>query len=213
MWMRAALVLSITVASGGACAPGGPHASAFDPLCSTPVPQDPRAADRAACAFRAGSRAADTVALPSGSLPIQHVIVVMKENRSFDHIFGALSAVQSDAMTFPPGFNNPDPHGAPVAPFHLHTTCEPYDLGHQWEAMHRQIDGGKMDGYAKVAAAYTGTDGWFALGYYNQTDLPFYYWLASTFAINDQYFPSVRSGTYPNRDYLLLGTSDRVYST
>jgi phospholipase C len=70
-----------------------------------------------------------------------------------------------------------------------------------------------MDGYARVAGAFTDTDGWFALGYYDQHDLPFYYWLASTFAVADHYFSSVRSGTYPNRDYLLLGTSDKVRST
>jgi phospholipase C len=50
-------------------------------------------------------------------------------------------------------------------------------------------------------------------GIYDEHDLPFYYFLADTFAIADHHFPSVRSGTFPDRDYLLLGTSDKVKST
>jgi phospholipase C len=65
----------------------------------------------------------------------------------------------------------------------------------------------------RSAANTTGSDGHFAVGYYEAADLPFYYFLASTFALADHYFPSVRSGTFPNRDYMLLGTSDKVDAT
>jgi phospholipase C len=58
-----------------------------------------------------------------------------------------------------------------------------------------------------------GGDGHFVMDYYDGTDLPFYYFLANTFAIADHHFPSVRSGTWPNRDYLMLGTSDGVRKT
>jgi phospholipase C len=216
----AALALALL---GGACSRAddtGPDPAEPDTACMTPVAADPHASQRLACMFPAGARAAATLGLDDAAraaLPIQHVIVVMKENRSFDHIFGGLrggpGAKQPGAETFPAGFSNPDPHGNAVAPYHLNTTCLTNDPGHQWQAMHDQVDGGKMDGYARVAGAFTGTDGWFALGYYDARDLPFYYWLASTFAIADRYFPSVRSGTFPNRDYLLLGTSDKVQST
>jgi phospholipase C len=198
-------------AGGPGAGPGSSSGS-----CPTPIAADPHVDERLACAFPARARASATTGFDEttrAALPIQHVIVVMKENRSFDHIFGGLGAMQPDAETFPAGFTNPDPHGNPVAPYHLGTTCIQDDPGHQWQAMHDQVDGGKMDGYARVAGAFTGTDGWFALGYYDAHDLPFYYWLASTFAIADRYFPSVRSGTFPNRDYLLLGTSDQVQST
>jgi len=229
--MTRAGVLVVTLAIGGVSTGCGDHGGAGPdgrevdvdasgppdaPACTTPVAEDPLAAQRLACAFQAGDRAAATVGLGEAAraaLPIQHVIVLMKENRSFDHIFGGLRDVQPDAETFAASFTNPDPHGNAVAPFHLATTCIKYDPGHQWQAMHDQIDGGAMDGYAKVAGAYTSTDGWFALGYYTRDDLPFYYWLASTYALADHYFPSVRSGTFPNRDYLLLGTSDKVMST
>ena len=70
-----------------------------------------------------------------------------------------------------------------------------------------------MDGFVVSGAATTSSDGHFVMSYYEQADLPFYYWLASTYALNDRHFPSVRSGTFPNRDYMLLGTSDGVMST
>lgn len=209
-------------ACGGGPAGDGPDASGPDasepdaPACATPVVADPYASERQACAFTSGARASATVGLDEAArtaLPIKHVIVVMKENRSFDHIFGALGAMQPDAETFSAAFTNPDPHGFAVAPYHLNTTCLQTDPPHQWQAMHDQVNGGRMDNYARVAGADSGTEGWFVLGYYDEHDLPFYYWLASTFAIADRYFPSVRSGTFPNRDYLLLGTSDKVIQT
>jgi phospholipase C len=212
-----AVVFLLGACGGGATDVGLPDAPATidaapAATCPSPVAADPHLADRLACAFPAGARAADTVAAP-GALPIKHVIVVMKENRSFDHIFGGLRALQPDAEVFPADFTNPDKSGAAVAPAHLANTCVGWDPDHQWTAMHAQIDGGKMDGYVKSAASTTGSDGHFALGYYQQADLPFYYWLASTYALADHYLASVRSGTFPNRDYLLLGTSDKVQST
>src|SRR6185312_8673012 len=53
-------------------------------------------------------------------------------------------------------------------------------------------------------------DGHFVMGHYQEAALPFYYWLADTYAINDRHFASARSGTWPNRDFLLLGTADGV---
>jgi phospholipase C len=219
--MKASLVLVLSmVGCGGAgdALPdaGSPAGSGGPTQCPSPVADDPLAAMRAACSFGAGATADKTLGLSEAAraqLPIHHVIVMMKENRSFDHLFGGLAAVQPDAEVFPAGFSNPDTTGAQVAPFHLTTTCVPNDPDHQWSAMHVQIDSGKMDGYVKSAAGSTGSDGHFAIGYYEQADLPFYYFLASTFALADHHFPSVRSGTFPNRDYLLLGTSDKVDST
>jgi phospholipase C len=51
------------------------------------------------------------------------------------------------------------------------------------------------------------------MGYFDQSDLPFYYFLANTFSIADRHFASVRSGTWPNRDFMLLGTADGVRRT
>jgi phospholipase C len=79
--------------------------------------------------------------------------------------------------------------------------------------MHNQVNGGAMDGFVTSAARTTSTDGHFAISYYDQTDLPFYYWLASTWALNDRHFASIRSGTYPDRLFMMLGTNDGVQQT
>src|SRR5581483_10633542 len=63
------------------------------------------------------------------------------------------------------------------------------------------------------AARSTGTDGHFAMAYNDENDLPFYYWLANTFAVEDRHFTSERSGTWPNRAFLLLGTADGARAT
>ena len=148
------------------------------------------------------------------AIPIRHIIVVMKENRSYDAYFGQLPlAGQPAAESVPTTFVNADNNSMPVGPYHEVTTCVPYDPDHGWDAMHASVNGGKMDGFVVNAANSTGTDGHFAMGYYDAADLPFYYFLANTFALADRYFPSVLSGTHPNRDYLLLATSDGVSCT
>jgi phospholipase C len=232
-WLVLAVVLSACasgdIASGPAdaaaptpdAAPPTPDAAPAPepdagPTCPSPAAADDHLAERLACAFGPGALAADTVGLDEAArarLPIRHIIVMMKENRSFDHLLGGLPALQPDAEVFPAGFTNPDLQGSPVAPFHLGTTCLGQDPDHQWDAMHAQIDDGAMDGYVTSAARTTGGDGHFAIGYYQPADLPFDYFLASTYALADHYFPSVRSGTFPNRDYLLLATSDGVTAT
>jgi phospholipase C len=185
-------------------------------VCSTPVPADPLAAQRHACAFKAGDMASATLGLMDADrakIPIKHIVVVMKENRSFDHMLGGIKKTQPAADVADSSFTNNDKNGVSVAPFHLTTTCVGNDPDHQWNAMHSQVDGGKMDGFVTSAASTTGGDGHFVMGYYDERDLPFYHFLASTYALSDRHFAAVRSGTFPNRDYLLLGTSDNVQST
>jgi phospholipase C len=179
---------------------------------------------RASCEFQKGSLAKDTIDLSAIGCPnpIKHVIIVMKENRSFDHLFGELSKHgQPDAEPRPASFSNLDLTGAVVAPTHATTTCIPFDPHHQWDDMHAQVNGGKMDGFVKNAAVHvddingqaTTGDGHFVMGYYDNTDLPFYYWVASTFALADRYFPSVQSGTWSNRDFLMAATSNGIKNT
>ena len=204
------------VADAGSADSGRPEAPKEAGTCPSAPRTDRFLAQRAACAFTAGTHASSTLDLSSAEreqIPIKHVIVVMKENRSFDHIFGGLKALQPDVDVADTTFTNNDDKGAKVPFFHLPTTCESRDGDHQWAGMHAMVNGGKMDGFVTTAAASTGSNGHFAMGHYEQSDLPFYYFLASTFAVADRYFPSVRSGTFPNRDYLLLGTSDGVTAT
>ncbi|HUL98819.1 MAG TPA: alkaline phosphatase family protein, partial [Mycobacterium sp.] len=94
-------------------------------------------------------------------------------------------------------------------PFHKTTYCEVADLDHSWTGTHNEVNGGAMDGFtaANVDVADGDPTGSRTMGYYDQTDLPFYYGLFNTFAIGDRYFCSVLSQTFPNRLYLLAGTS------
>jgi phospholipase C len=185
--------------------------------CSTPVGADSMANLRASCTFKTGAKVADTLGITAAqraALPIKQVVVMMKENRSFDHIFGQLhDSGQPDTAATPTSFSNQDNSGNTVATFHLDTTCINKDPGHQWNEMHVQVNGGAMDGFVKSAASTTNTDGHFAMGTYSAADLPFYYWLANTFSINDRHFAAARTGTFPNRDFLLLGTADGVKCT
>jgi phospholipase C len=178
---------------------------------------DPLGALRASCSFGTGDPVTKTLPITEAqrsAIPITHVVVVMKENRSFDHLLGNLSASgQPDAEAIPASFTNLDKDGNPVAPFHLETTCVNMDPGHQWNEMHRQVNGGAMDGFVTNGADTTGSDGHFVMGNYTADDVPFYYWLANTYAINDRHFASARSGTWPDRNFLLLGTADGVKCT
>ena len=138
----------------------------------------------------------------------------MKENRSFDHIFGKLhDRGVPDVEPVPASFMNPDATGQPVFPFHATTTCTPYNPDHQTRAVAWCVDGGRMDGFVASAASSTGSDGTFVMGYLDEPDLPFSYWLARTFALGDRHFAPFASGTYPNRNFLPFGTNAGVVDT
>ena len=173
---------------------------------------------RAACELPAGATVEATLgaaaAAQAAKMPIEHVIVLMRENRAFDHYFGSLpKAGQPDVETWPATFTNKDKAGVDVAPFHADTTCFKADPPHQWDGMHKQWNEGKMDGFLTNAGATTTGDGHYAIAYFDQTDLPFYYFLANTYAIADRMFSSVLSGTFANRNYLLLGSSYGIKNT
>jgi hypothetical protein len=207
----------------GGSADSGPKDSGSDAsngdaaTCPSAVAPDPIASQRAACAFTTGALVKDTLGISEAAraaIPIKTIIVMMKENRSFDHLLGQIHSKVPAVEPIPPGFTNPAAVGSgTVAPFHQTSTCIGHDPDHQWAAMHTQVDDGGMDGFVKSAAISTLTDGTFAMSYYDSTDLPFYYWLASTYPLNDRHFASARSGTYPDRNFLLLGTADGVQST
>lgn len=164
-----------------------------------------------AAAGVAAGTAPTSAAAPVASTPIQHVVVLMQENRSFDSYFGQL---HFEGQVFtppePPGSNNPNPtapEGPPVKVFHQTAYCAVADLNHSWTGTHQEIDGGAMDGFTTANVDPADPTGSRAMGYYDGQDLPFYYGLYSTFAMGDRYFASVPGPTFPNREYLLAGTS------
>jgi phospholipase C len=171
-----------------------------------------RAGEVPSCPFDAGALPSET--LPAGSphgdaIPIDHIVVLMQENRSFDHYFGKLRPRGERAAEGPPeDASNPDPTGgAPIAPFHKKATCDVADVSHSWNASHAQYDGGAMDGFTSTNAVDADPSGSRAMGYYTARELPFYFDLYRTFAIGDRYFASLLGPTYPNRQYLLAATS------
>jgi phospholipase C len=172
---------------------------------------------RAQCTFTMGATVQSTLGITpaqQAAIPIKHIIVMMKENRAFDHLLGQLhSEGQPGTDAIPATFTNKDNANVVVAPFHETTTCIKSDPDHQWAAMHNQVDNGLMDGFVTSAENTTNTNGHFVMGNYDQTDVPFYYFLARTYALNDRHFASVRSGTFPDRNFLLLGTADGVMCT
>jgi phospholipase C len=137
---------------------------------------------------------------PGQSIPIQHVIVCCQENHSFDHYFGSYAAVPA-GYGIPAGFTQPDGSGGLVEPFHFTTlTDDGQDPNHLWADIHNEWDQGKMDGF------YT-TNGMVAMGYYNESDLPYYYSLLPNYTLCANYFCGVLADTFPNRLVLYSGTS------
>jgi phospholipase C len=170
---------------------------------------------------------------------LQHIIFTMQENRSFDHYFGNLGlyrqskGIPGTVDTTPPGSSNPGFQDDPLtatktySPYHLSTGCHE-NLSPSWNESHVQRNLkdptstlATLDGFVHTAAQYarnrpdegnTDIEGHRAMGYYDATNLPYYYELASQFAISDRMFASVLAATLPNRLYLLGGSSyGRVY--
>jgi phospholipase C len=152
---------------------------------------------------------------------IKHVVMLMQENRSFDHYFGSLSGVAGfddpDAITLSTGrsvFYQPDtvnPDGY-LLPFHLDThrtkAQQIPTTAHEWEVQHQAWNGGKMDAWLPAHRAADRANGPYVMGYYTREDLPFHYALADAFTICDQYHCSVMGSTWPNRLYWRTGTID-----
>lgn len=177
--------------------------------CGAQLPADALEVQRASCQFGPGARPATSLGLGPevmSTIPIRHVIVLMQENRSFDHLFGKLhDRGQPDTEGIPASYANPDLGGVSVAPFHATTTCISPDPGHQFASMTAGVNHGAMDGFVANAARTTDTDGHFVMAMYDQPDLPFYYFLANTFALADRHFAPVQSGTFANRNFMLFG--------
>ncbi len=177
--------------------------------CGLVLPADSTFDQRAQCAFKSGERPLATLGIDRATvarIPIRHVIVMLNENRSFDHLLGKINVRgQPDADVYPLGFSNKDLQGNVVTPFDPGTTCIAHDPGHQHLEMREGIADGGMSGFVTSAARTTNTDGHFALSSYDEAQLPFSYFLAKTFALSDRHFQSIASGTAANRTFMLLG--------
>jgi phospholipase C len=165
---------------------------------------------RAACDFTAGALAEDTFgpSITGQPIPIDTFIVMVHENRSFDHYLSQLPAAgQTGADVAPDDATIPGPNSTTVTRFHQTSLCAA-DAGHSWNAMHKDWDTGANDGFATTNVTASDPTGKNTVGYFDATDLPFYYAAATTFAISDRYFSPTLTSTGPNRLYLYAATSN-----
>jgi phospholipase C len=158
----------------------------------------------------------------NGSLrDIKHVVMLMQENRSFDHYFGTMAGVRGfgdkDALKQANGksvFYQTDdvsPKGY-LLPFHLDTNASSAQkipsTSHAWAVQHQAWNGGKMDQWLPAHRKADGVHGPYCMGYYNREDIPFQFALAEAFTICDSYHSSVMGPTWPNRMYWFTGMID-----
>ncbi|GAB6850529.1 phosphocholine-specific phospholipase C [Paraburkholderia kururiensis] len=147
---------------------------------------------------------------PTGTInDVQHVVIFMQENRSFDHYFGTMPGVRGfgDRLTIP------QPGGASVwqqgdgartlLPFYLDSTKGNALLvggAHSWTDAHAAWDNGRM-------TAWPASKGEMSMGYLLPSDLPFHFALANAFTICDAYHCSLHGGTNSNRIFQWTGTN------
>jgi phospholipase C len=133
---------------------------------------------------------------------IDNIVVVLMENRSFDHYLGWLpGAVGKQA-----GLTYRDDDGKPHKTHHLtdRQGCGFNDPDHSYDGGRTQLNDGKCDGFRK------GTNDDFALGYYRGADLPLYSKLVEQSTVMDHWFASIMSSTYPNRYYTHAARTERI---
>jgi len=134
---------------------------------------------------------------------VEHIVVVMQENHSYDSYYGMLG--RGDGYTLDshgkPTNSNADADGTKVRAFHAANTCQSHAPSQNWNATNIQWGGGAMDGFVRSPSGPA------AMGYWDGTDIPFYYGLARTFPLCDRWFASCFGQTYPNRRFLWCGSA------
>jgi phospholipase C len=194
-----------------------PHWRDVIDIITAPIPPTPEA--------RIPAPADDAAQRLSG---IDHIVVLMLENRSFDHMLGYLSLptdqggggrADVDGLTGP-DTNHNDTESSRFVSHRLDRTRfsgELEDPDHSGASVDEQINGGRMDGFAanfsrisKARAAKQDPPGvdpdpGLVMGYYTAADLPVYDHLAAEYCVVDRWFSSVPGATWPNRLYALSG--------
>src|ERR1700730_9918982 len=122
-----------------------------------------------ACASTTAAPTSSAKTAPTSSTglsKIDHVVVVMQENRSYDSYFAQLHNQGQSASSAEPLGGNPSPTGGPpIRPFLKTTVCEVADLSHSWNGTHQEWNGGQMDGFATANVNRPNPPGSRTLGY------------------------------------------------
>jgi phospholipase C len=153
------------------------------------------------------SFATTTAALPAPAASgIDHVVVVMMENRSFDHFLGWLPGADGKQS----GLSFTDRYGLRHITHHLgeYASCAFNDPDHSYEGGRIELNNGRCDGWLKA-----GENDSLAIGYYTQPDLAFLGQAAPAWTVCDRYFSAVMAETYPNRFYQHAAQTDRLHNS
>jgi phospholipase C len=144
---------------------------------------------------------------------IEHVVVLMQENRSFDHYFGTMPGVRGFAdpaasrqVFYQPDTDNPDGY---LLPFHIDTFDSSAQAlpsnSHSWGPQHSSWNNGAMNGFVSAHLEADGVAGQYTMAYFERRDIPFHWALADAFTVCDGYHCSMLGPTWPNRLYLMTG--------
>lgn len=177
------------------------------------------AASTAGLAACGSSDGTDTAAAPPVEpLPnpedsgIDHIVVVMMENRSFDHMLGWAPGADGRQA----GLRFPDKAGRQIETFRLsqheeygYQGCGKEDPDHGYDGGRKHLNNGKMNGWLETIGDTSIDTDHFPLGYYTAEDLPFFKGAVENFTIGDRYFHGILASTFPNRVYLHAGETDR----
>jgi phospholipase C len=135
---------------------------------------------------------------------IDHIIVLMMENRSFDHILGWLEGADGRQQ----GLTYVDEAGVAHRTYRLapdYQGCGHPDPDHSYEGGRVEFNGGACDGWLRA-----GHNDEYAIGYYNKKDVPFYAAAATRWTTCDRYFSAIMAGTFANRVYQHAAQTDRL---
>jgi phospholipase C len=163
------------------------------PPVSVPPASVPPASVPPAAAAAASSRPANT------STPIEHLVVVMQGDRTFDNYFGSYPGVDGTPASACQPLVASQPRNGCVRPFSAHDRATP-PLAAGKEVLTTQYHGGKMDAFVAAYVAQ-GRDGTSAMGYYDRRDLPFSWAAADHYVLFDRFFSSAFYGARANRSY------------
>jgi phospholipase C len=154
---------------------------------------------------RAATAVAPAALPPPDQSGIEHIVVLMMENRSFDHMLGWLPGANGiqDGLSFL------DQNGVLQPTTHLteFQGCGHPDPDHSFAGGRIQLDGGACDGWL------WGNNDEFSIGYYTASDLPFYGQAAPYWTAFDQYHAAIMAETYPNRFYQHCAQTDRIHNS
>lgn len=133
------------------------------------------------------------------STPIEHIVIVLQENHTFDNYFGSFPGAEG---TSGKSICIPKSKGSSnCASPYQDSNLTPKDMNHSWNAAHECFDGGAMDGFVFIEGNVE------TMGYYAASEIPHYWNAAANYVLCDHYFTSVMSESAPNHLFLVAGTA------